>query len=159
MSARRIGQSFLEHHQCGYSVQTELRVGTTSVPVQLPSDREARKRLWTAILHLVHSHHWLSTLVSAEGAPGGNEFSLERLRAEAAELARQATRSSVTIYGIDPRGLSGPPRIEPNVNDAAWQKYWTTTRNSLQVISEQTGGLVIQDDLDGNLKRIVSTMR
>ena len=31
---------------------------------------------------------------------GGNDVSLERLRAEAAELARQATRSSVTIFAI-----------------------------------------------------------
>ena len=90
---------------------------------------------------------------------GGRDVSLERLRAEGAELAREATRASVTIFAIDPRGLSGPPTIEPNVNDAAWQQYWTTTRKSLQVISEQTGGRVIQDDLDENLKRIGSAMR
>lgn len=90
---------------------------------------------------------------------GGNEVTLERLRAEGAELARQATRASVTIFGIDPRGLSGPPTIEPNMNVAVWRQYWTTTRNSLQVIAEQTGGRVIQDDLDANLKRIVSAMR
>jgi hypothetical protein len=90
---------------------------------------------------------------------GGNEYSLERLRAEVAELTRQATRSNVTIFGIDPRALSGPPAIDPKVNDAAWQQYWTTTRNSLQVISDQTGGYVTQDDLDSNLKRILSTMR
>ncbi len=90
---------------------------------------------------------------------GGNQVTLERLRAEVAELARQATRSDVTIFGIDPRALSGPPTIDPNVRDPAWQQYWTTTRNSLQLISEQTGGRVIQDDLDGNLKRIGSAMR
>ena len=90
---------------------------------------------------------------------GGNEVSLERLRADVAELARQATRSNVTIFGIDPRALSGPPTIEPNLNDATWQQYWTTTRNSPQVISEQTGGHVTQDDLDWNLTRILSAMR
>ena len=90
---------------------------------------------------------------------GGNQVTLERLRAEVAELSRQATRSNVTIFGIDPRALSGPPTIDPKLRDAAWQQYWTTTRNSLQVIAEPTGGFVIQDDLDGNLKRIVSAMR
>ena len=90
---------------------------------------------------------------------GGNEVSLARLRAEVAELTRQATGSNVPIFGIDPRGLSGLPTVQPNVSDAVWQGYWRTTRTSLQVISEQTGGRLIQDDLDGNLKRIVSTMR
>jgi hypothetical protein len=45
--------------------------------------------------------------------------------------------------------------LHPNLNDAAWQKYWTTTRNSLQVIAEQTGGFVIQENLEDGLKRIV----
>jgi hypothetical protein len=65
----------------------------------------------------------------------------------------------VTIFGIDPRALSGPPTIEPILNDAAWQEYWTTTRKSLQVISEETGGHVIQDDVDENLKQIASAVR
>ena len=89
----------------------------------------------------------------------GKVFTLERLRAEAAELARQATRSNVMIFGIDPRALSGPPTIDPNLRDAAWQQYWVTTTKSLQVIAESTGGRVIQDDLDGNLARIRTTMR
>jgi|RhiMethySRZTD1v2_1073278.scaffolds.fasta_scaffold14548_11 VWFA-related protein len=88
-----------------------------------------------------------------------NEVSLDRLRAEVAELTRQATRSRVTVFSIDPRGLSELPTIQPNVRDAVWQQYWTTTRRSLQVLSEQTGGRLIQDDLDGNLKRIVSAIR
>jgi hypothetical protein len=90
---------------------------------------------------------------------GESQVSLDHLRAEVAELTRQATRSGVTIFGIDPRGLSGLPTIQPNVRDAVWQHYWTTTRRSLQVLSEQTGGRLIQDDLDGNLKRIVSAIR
>jgi VWFA-related protein len=90
---------------------------------------------------------------------GGNEYGLERLRAEVAELTRQAARSNVTIFGIDPRALSGPPTIEPSMKDAAWQEYWTTTRKSLQVISEETGGHVIQDDVDENLKQIASAVR
>ena len=60
----------------------------------------------------------------------------------------------------EPAGEPTPvPSVQPNVSDAVWQQYWTTTRRSLQVLSEQTGGRLIQDDLDGNLKRIVSAIR
>ena len=45
------------------------------------------------------------------------------------------------------------------MNDAAWQETWTTTRKSLEVISEQTGGHVIQDDVDENLKQIATAVR
>jgi hypothetical protein len=90
---------------------------------------------------------------------GDNHVTLERLRAEVAELARQATRANVTIFAIDPRALSGPPTIDPNLRDAAWQQYLTTTRNSLHMIAEPTGGRVIQDDLDGNLRQILAAMR
>jgi VWFA-related protein len=107
----------------------------------------------------------------------GNVISLDRLRDEVTELTSQAKRANVTIYGIDPRGLSGPPVVDPKnvtiyeidprgvsrppvvlpkIDDAAWQKYWTTTRNSLQVIAEQTGGFVIQDELESGLKRIAA---
>jgi VWFA-related protein len=89
----------------------------------------------------------------------GSEISLERLRAEVAELTSQAKRSHVTIYGIDPRALSGPPTIDPNVDEVVWQRYWTTTRHSLDVIAEDGGGFVIQDDLDEGLNRILNAMR
>jgi hypothetical protein len=75
----------------------------------------------------------------------GDEFSVEDLREEVAELARQARRATVTIYGIDPRALSGPPSVDPGLDDVAWQKYWATSRNSLQVIAEETGGFALQD--------------
>ena len=87
---------------------------------------------------------------------GGTAISLDRLRDEVTELTAQAKRANVTIYGIDPRGLSGPPVADQKMDDAAWRKYWTTTRNSLQVIAEQTGGFVIDDDLESGLKRIVA---
>jgi hypothetical protein len=89
---------------------------------------------------------------------GGDRITLERLRAEVAELTRQAKRSNVTILAIDPRALSGPPTIDPNLRDAAWQQYLTTTRSSLHVIAEPTGGRVILEDLDGNLKQILAAM-
>ncbi len=89
----------------------------------------------------------------------GNEISLQRLRAEVAELTSQAKQAHVTVYGIDPRALSGPPTVDPKVDDAAWQKYWTTTRHSLEVIAEDGDGFVIQEDLDNGLNRILNAMR
>jgi hypothetical protein len=65
----------------------------------------------------------------------------------------------VTIFGVDPRALSGPPTIDPNLRDAAWRQYWATTTKSVQLIAEPTGGRAIQDDLDGNLTRIRTVMR
>ena len=41
----------------------------------------------------------------------GNEFSVEHLREEVAELTSQAKRAHVTIYAIDPRALSGAPTL------------------------------------------------
>jgi hypothetical protein len=89
----------------------------------------------------------------------GTEFSVEHLRDEVAELTSQAKRSRVSIYGIDPRALSRPPEIDPRVDAVTWQRYWTTTRRSLEVIAEETGGFVIQDDLEGGLSRILNAAR
>jgi hypothetical protein len=74
-----------------------------------------------------------------------NDVSVERLREEVAELVRQARRANVTIYAIDPRALSGEPTVDPNLDDVAWQRYWVTTRNSLWVIAEETGGFALHD--------------
>jgi hypothetical protein len=91
--------------------------------------------------------------------PTLKEVSLQHLRDEVAELCAQATRANTPIYAIDPRALSGPLRIDPKLDDAAWQRYWTTTRNSLRVISEQAGGFVVEDELESGLQRIVAATR
>jgi hypothetical protein len=89
----------------------------------------------------------------------GNKFSAEQIRDQAAELTRQAKRAKAAIFGIDPRALSGPAPVDVNVDPAAWQRYWTTTRTSLQVISEQSAGFVVQDDLAAGLTRILRAVR
>jgi hypothetical protein len=43
------------------------------------------------------------------------------------------------------------------VDGNLWQRYWTTTRLSLEVIAEETG--VIQDDLEAGLGQILERMR
>lgn len=109
-----------------------------------------------------HFDIWPASLRTSATNPfslEGTAISLDRLRDEVTELTTQAKRGTVTIYGIDPRGLSGPPVVDQKMDDAAWRKYWTTTRNSLQVIAEQTGGFVAQDDLDDGLKRIADAVR
>lgn len=79
-------------------------------------------------------------------AATGNDFGAARLREEAAELVRQARRANTTIYAINPRALAGSPTVDPKVEAAAWQRYWTTTRTSLQVIAGTTGGFALQDE-------------
>jgi len=79
----------------------------------------------------------------------------ERLRAEVAELTHQATAANVTIYAINFGGMREHPTRDPRVQDpAVWDKYRATTRRSLEVIAEETGGFAIQDDLEGGLMRI-----
>jgi hypothetical protein len=78
----------------------------------------------------------------------------ERLRAEVAELTHQATRANVTIHAINFGAMREHP--DPRVDPAIWETYRATTRRSLEVISEETGGFAIQDDLEGGLKRLSS---
>jgi len=89
----------------------------------------------------------------------GNKFGAVQIRDQAAELTRQAKRAKAAIFAIDPRALSGPAPVDPNVDPAAWQQFWTTTRNSLQVLSEQSAGFVVQDDLADGLTRILRAVR
>ena len=77
-----------------------------------------------------------------------------RLRAEVAELTHQATGANVTIYAINVGAIREKP--DPRVDPAIWETYRATTRRSLEVISEESGGFAIQDDLEGGLKRLSS---
>jgi hypothetical protein len=65
-----------------------------------------------------------------------------RLRAQLSER-RTACRSGVPIFGTI-RAIGRRRDPDPNVDPVAWQTYWTTTRNSLQVMSEQSGGFVAE---------------
>jgi hypothetical protein len=89
----------------------------------------------------------------------GSTFGVEQIRDQVAELTRQAKRAKAAIFGIDPRALSGPASVDPNVDPDAWQRFWTTTRNSLRVLSEQSAGFVVQDDLGEGLTQILRAVR
>ena len=74
-----------------------------------------------------------------------------------AELTREANRSNVTMYTIDPRGLVGPlSDIDQEVEPPQWQEFVRKSQDSLRVLAEETGGIAVvnQNDFDKALKRI-----
>jgi VWFA-related protein len=78
------------------------------------------------------------------------------LARELGELTRQANRSNVTMYTIDPRGLVGMGDIDEQVDPQQWNEYIRKSQDSLRVIAEETGGIAIvnQNDFSKALKRI-----
>src|SRR3954454_8501941 len=78
------------------------------------------------------------------------------LARELGELTRQANRSNVTMYTIDPRGLVGMGDIDEQVDPQQWNEFVRKSQDSLRVIAEETGGLAIvnQNDFSRALKRI-----
>jgi VWFA-related protein len=88
---------------------------------------------------------------------GGNTFAAADLASELSELTREANRSNVTMYTIDPRGLVGGPDLDQTKLDMTdWQDHIRETQSSLRVIAELTGGYAVvnQNDFDKALKRI-----
>jgi VWFA-related protein len=78
------------------------------------------------------------------------------LARELGELTRQANRSNVTMYTIDPRGLVGMGDIDEQVDPQQWNEFVRKSQDSLRVIAEETGGIAIvnQNDMSKALKRI-----
>jgi VWFA-related protein len=78
------------------------------------------------------------------------------LARELGELTRQANRSNVTVYTIDPRGLVGMSDIDEQVDPQQWGEFVRKSQDSLRVIAEETGGLAVvnQNDMSKALKRI-----
>ena len=78
------------------------------------------------------------------------------LARELGELTRQANRSNVTMYTIDPRGLVGMGDIDEQVDPQQWSEYVRKSQDSLRVIAEETGGIAVvnQNDFSKALKRI-----
>jgi VWFA-related protein len=78
------------------------------------------------------------------------------LARELGELTREANRSNVTMYTIDPRGLVGMGDIDEQVDPQQWAEFVRKSQDSLRVIAEETGGIAIvnQNDFSKALKRI-----
>ncbi len=84
------------------------------------------------------------------------EFADADLARELGELTRQANRSNVTVYTIDPRGLVGMSDIDEQVDPTQWNDFVRKSQDSLRVIAEETGGIAVvnQNDFSKALKRI-----
>src|SRR6266705_1218049 len=78
------------------------------------------------------------------------------LARELGELTRQANRSNVTMYTIDPRGLVGMGDIDEQVDPQQWSEFVRKSQDRLRVIAEETGGVAVvnQNDFSKALKRI-----
>ena len=84
------------------------------------------------------------------------EFADADLARELGELTRQANRSNVTMYTIDPRGLVGMGDIDQQVDPSQWNEFVRKSQDSLRVLAEETGGIAVvnQNDFSKALKRI-----
>jgi VWFA-related protein len=85
------------------------------------------------------------------------QFSDAELTMMLAELTREANRSNVTMYTIDPRGLVGPlSDLDQEVEPVQWQEFVRKSQDSLRVLAEETGGIAVvnQNDFDKALARI-----
>ncbi len=78
------------------------------------------------------------------------------LARELGELTRQANRSNVTMYTIDPRGLVGMGDIDRTSIRQQWNDFIRKSQDSLRVLAEETGGIAVvnQNDFSKALKRI-----
>jgi VWFA-related protein len=72
------------------------------------------------------------------------------------DVISAARRAGVRIFAIDGRLLAGFPVPDPNMNPDAWHSYWTSTQESLRMLSEETGGFAFLDstDVEGALRNI-----
>ena len=85
------------------------------------------------------------------------QFSDAELTTMLAELTREANRSNVTMYTIDPRGLIGPlSDIDQEVDPRQWGEFIRKSQESLRVLAIDTGGIAVvnQNDFDKALKQI-----
>jgi len=97
--------------------------------------------------------HDASSLAQKQGAV----FAEADLARELGEITRQANRSNVTMYTIDPRGLTtANSDIDQPVDPQQWAQYLRNSQDSLRVLAEETGGIAVvnMNDFDGALKRI-----
>jgi len=78
----------------------------------------------------------------------------ERIRA----FARRARENNITIFAIDWRSFELP---DPRVDADMWERYLASTRRSLTMMTEESGGFVIERATEPSLdlKRIGIQMR
>lgn len=72
------------------------------------------------------------------------------------ELTLSANRSNVSIYSIDPRGLSGVVDAGNYLDQSEWRTYLQKTQSTLRFMAEETGGFAVVNvnDFASEFKRI-----
>ncbi len=97
-----------------------------------------------------------------KGQEGNPYFELPRINADIdlyaymRELTLSANRANVSIYAIDPRGLSGVVDAGNYLDQSEWRTYLQKTQSTLRFMSEQTGGFAVVNvnDFASEFKRI-----
>jgi VWFA-related protein len=72
------------------------------------------------------------------------------------ELTLSANRANVSIFSIDPRGLSGVVDAGNYLDQSEWRTYLQKTQSTLRFMAEQTGGFAVVNvnDFAAEFKRI-----
>ncbi len=72
------------------------------------------------------------------------------------ELTLSANRANVSIYSVDPRGLSGVVDAGNYLDQSEWRTYLQKTQSTLRFMAEQTGGFAVVNvnDFATEFKRI-----
>jgi VWFA-related protein len=100
---------------------------------------------------------------------GSNHFGASMVLDATRDAVAAATRSNVSIYGIDPRGLtdlgdesieiqSYPDDTTLGIGPGSLRNELQLAQDSLRVLSDETGGFAIvnRNDVSGGFERIVS---
>ncbi len=89
------------------------------------------------------------------------DLTVAGVRNDLFSLMDESSRSNVKVFAVDSRRLANPTQPDSSTDRIWWQNYWATTRNSLRVMSERTGGFALfeEQDLVEGLQRINSTVR
>jgi VWFA-related protein len=88
-------------------------------------------------------------------------FSFADLTNEIAQLTREAQRSNVQFYTLDPRGLiagGADAATRTQISYADWRDFFQTQISTLRVLAEETGGIagVESNDFERMIRRIDS---
>jgi len=85
----------------------------------------------------------------------------DALRDQVQEVARFAQERGVTIFAVDPRGLPDAVVDVPLSDPLVWNDHLTTTRKTLRMLSQPTGGFALFETADPYqaLKGIDAAMR
>jgi hypothetical protein len=80
------------------------------------------------------------------------------MQADLREIYATANRNNVSIYALDPRGLTNSEfDIADNINAQTGREYLNSTMDTLRALADNTDGraIVNRNDMAGGLKQVV----